>query len=136
VLAGLGGVGKTQLAANHAYRLCAHHRLDLLAWITAGSRRDIQVAYVGLAARVFGPDANDSDSQGDAATRLLDWLASTRRRWLIVLDDLVEPHDLRGLWPPFLTYRADAGCAMVGVTWLSRATGGAAKPGRQDRQHR
>ena len=98
VLSGLGGVGKTQLAADHAHGLWSRHRLDLLAWITAGSRRDIQVAYGGMAARILGVDAEDP--QQDAVTRLLEWLATTLRRWLIVVDDLVEPNDLRGLWPP------------------------------------
>jgi len=39
--------------------------------------------------------------QGEpAAGRFLTWLAGTDRRWLVVLDDLSDPADVRGLWPP------------------------------------
>ena len=41
----------------------------------------------------------DSDAE-QAATRFLAWLGATDKRWLIVLDDVQEPADLSGLWPP------------------------------------
>jgi hypothetical protein len=34
-----------------------------------------------------------------AAEWFLGWLQTTSRRWLVVLDDLADPADLRGLWP-------------------------------------
>jgi hypothetical protein len=36
-----------------------------------------------------------------SAVRFLSWLAEPHdRRWLIVIDDLTDPNDLSGLWPP------------------------------------
>ncbi|MGW0522119.1 hypothetical protein [Crossiella sp. NPDC003009] len=42
-------------------------------------------------------DAHDDE---DAARRWLEWLATTPKRWLIVLDNLQTPSDLADLWPP------------------------------------
>ncbi|MEV4693540.1 FxSxx-COOH system tetratricopeptide repeat protein [Micromonospora echinospora] len=100
VLAGLGGVGKTQLAANLAHQVWRDRQVDLLMWVTATSRSSILTSYAQAAADVTGTE--DSDP-GQAAAQLLAWLAGTDRRWLIVLDDLTDPTDLRGLWPPATT---------------------------------
>ncbi|WP_439378651.1 FxSxx-COOH system tetratricopeptide repeat protein [Amycolatopsis lexingtonensis] len=97
VLSGLGGVGKTQLAADHAERAWAGREVDLLAWIGAESRDAILTAYAQLAKTLTGIEDPDP-AQG--ARRLLDWLASTPKRWLLVLDDVQHPADLKGLWPP------------------------------------
>ena len=45
----------------------------------------------------MGADPRDPEK---AAVGFLGWLETTRRRWLVVLDDLSDPADLRGLWPP------------------------------------
>ncbi|WP_112267941.1 hypothetical protein [Lentzea terrae] len=50
VLSGLGGVGKTQLAADYAQTLWDDGALDLLVWITASSRDEIIAMYARLAA--------------------------------------------------------------------------------------
>ena len=41
----------------------------------------------------------DPDDLEQAAARFLTWLETTERRWLVVLDDLSDPADLRRLWP-------------------------------------
>ncbi|MFC4149861.1 DnaJ C-terminal domain-containing protein [Micromonospora mangrovi] len=97
VLAGLGGVGKTQLAANLAHQWWQHRRVDLLLWASATSRSAVLTRYAQAAADITGVEDPNPE---DAAVRLLAWLSSTDRRWLVVLDDLTDPQDLTGLWPP------------------------------------
>ncbi|MEV6448953.1 tetratricopeptide repeat protein [Amycolatopsis sp. NPDC051716] len=97
VISGLGGVGKTQIALAYAEQAWAAGMLDLLVWVTAGSRDAVVSAYAELATELDGHTDPDPDR---GARRLLSWLATTKARWLIVLDDLRQPHDLDGLWPP------------------------------------
>ncbi|WP_310975814.1 MULTISPECIES: tetratricopeptide repeat protein [unclassified Amycolatopsis] len=97
VLTGLGGVGKTQVAADHAHTAWDTGAVDLVLWIPARSRDAIIAAYTDVAADLLGADPAAPER---AVRRLLSWLAETARRWLIVLDDLQQPDDLTGLWPP------------------------------------
>ncbi|WP_431884424.1 tetratricopeptide repeat protein [Micromonospora wenchangensis] len=97
VVVGLGGVGKTQLAAGLAHRLFGSGSLDLLVWVSATSRSAVVTSYAQAFADTTGVDGPSSDH---AAGRFLAWLATSQRRWLIVLDDVTDPNDLRGLWPP------------------------------------
>ncbi|MFF7243490.1 HEAT repeat domain-containing protein [Embleya sp. NPDC008237] len=100
VLFGMGGAGKTQLAAHYARRSWDSGELDLLVWVTASSREAIVARYAEAAEQVTGTIAHSGDEERSAA-RFLSWLSSdTDRRWLIVLDDLVNPAHLRGLLPP------------------------------------
>jgi hypothetical protein len=115
VLSGLGGVGKTQLAAAYAR---TRTDVDLLVWVTAGSRDAVLGGYAQAAAQLGHPSAEDAEQ---AAHWLLAWLQATERSWLIVLDDLADPADLRGLWPDgprgrtvVTTRRTDASLAGAG----------------------
>ncbi|WP_063786933.1 tetratricopeptide repeat protein [Streptomyces sp. NRRL B-3648] len=101
VLAGMGGVGKTQLAAHQARTLLHSGQLDLLVWITAASRAAVVSGYAQAAVEVLGADPTTPETDAQA---FLAWLeprpATDQRHWLVVLDDLADPADLRGLWPP------------------------------------
>ncbi|MEU4743137.1 tetratricopeptide repeat protein [Actinosynnema sp. NPDC023658] len=97
VLSGLGGVGKTQLAAGCAERAWAEGVVDLLVWVTASSREAVVGDFARLATDLTGTEDTDPAIGAD---RLLAWLASTPKRWLVVLDDVRDPADLLDLWPP------------------------------------
>jgi DNA-binding SARP family transcriptional activator len=95
VISGLGGVGKTQLAAQAARNA---RDVDLVIWVSAASRDAVLSAYAQACADLLlGPDDEDPEA---AAARLLAWLTTTDRSWLVVLDDVARPADVRGLWPP------------------------------------
>ena len=92
-----GSCGKTQLAAYLAESMWKARELDLLVWITATSRAAILTGYANAAVAAMRVDrAGDAES---LASRFVGWLAETSRSWLVVLDGLVSPWDLDGVWP-------------------------------------
>ncbi|SCK61865.1 Tetratricopeptide repeat-containing protein [Streptomyces sp. AmelKG-E11A] len=101
VLTGMGGVGKTQLAADYARTAWEYGGLDVLVWVTASTREAVVAAYAQAGVELCRADPGDPER---AARSFLAWLtpkAGARPcRWLIVLDDVTDPADLRGLWPP------------------------------------
>lgn len=98
MIIGMSGVGKTQIAARHVRALWTDPALDLAVWVTAMDR-DAIVASYAQAARAIG-QAHPDDDPAAVAQALLNWLATTDRRWVIVLDDVQDPGDVHGLWPP------------------------------------
>ncbi|RLK61600.1 NB-ARC domain-containing protein [Actinokineospora cianjurensis] len=96
VLSGMAGVGKSQIAATHARRVWAQDLVDVVIWTPAGSREQIISHYAQTAVALLNAPPQDPEH---AAAQLLTWLNTTARRWLLVLDDLWDPRDLRGLQP-------------------------------------
>ncbi|UZN02834.1 tetratricopeptide repeat protein [Cellulomonas sp. S1-8] len=93
VVAGGGGVGKTQIAAGQFH----HCDADLRVWVLAGTRAAVLDAYAEAAVRL---DLADREEAAEArAEAFLGFLAGADRSWLVVLDDLQDPADLTGLWP-------------------------------------
>lgn len=104
VVTGLGGVGKTQLAAEFVRRCQAD--CDLRVWVAADSSASIVTVFSEAAQRLHLSAAEDAVA---GARRFVDWLATTDRRWLVVLDDLADPLDVGDMWPP----ARPAGCTIV-----------------------
>ena len=93
-LAGMGGVGKTQLAAEYAYRFASGY--DVVWWIAAEQAGLIgeQVAALAAGLGCAGPDT-DLGAAGRAALGEL----RRRDRWLLVFDNAEAPQDLAA-WLP------------------------------------
>ncbi|MGX7829077.1 NB-ARC domain-containing protein [Actinokineospora sp. 24-640] len=98
VLSGGGGVGKSQLAAWFVRDALAAG-VDLVVWVNADTARQVVAAYAKTAVRVGVPGVLGEDSVVDAAA-LVEWLHTTERTWLVVLDDITDPAHLTNWWPP------------------------------------
>jgi tetratricopeptide (TPR) repeat protein len=90
---GLGGVGKTTLAAHWAARHATRHTLTW--WITADNRSGIEADLASLA-RALQPSLADLLSPDVLRERAVQWLAS-HQGWLVVLDNVTNPTDISPL---------------------------------------
>ncbi len=88
--------GKTQLARHYAESLWRSPGVDVLTWVVASSRASVLSGLVYAATAIGAGDVGDAES---VAARFVTWLGQTTRPWLVVLDDLRDAADLRGLWP-------------------------------------
>ena len=96
-LGGLGGTGKTQLAAAIAHVLWEQRALDLLLWVNASGPDAVLTSYAQALQDIGEPDPGAGPEA--AAASFLAWLAETDRPWLVVFDDLADAAVLDGLWP-------------------------------------
>jgi tetratricopeptide (TPR) repeat protein len=92
-----GGTGKTQLAAGFAQALWNARAVDVLVWVTAGSREAVLTGFASAASAIGAADPDEDAAT--AASRFRTWLAGTRRPWALFIDDLADPADLDNSWP-------------------------------------
>ncbi|MFJ6299630.1 tetratricopeptide repeat protein [Streptomyces griseoviridis] len=112
VLSGGGGVGKTQLAAAYANQALVDG-VDLVVWVDASDIEQVVARYAHAAHAVeAASDRLLGKSAESDAGLFLQWLVTTRRTWLIVLDDLTDPEAMQGWWPPSSVF----GCGRVVAT--------------------
>lgn len=97
-LDGLGGTGKTSLAAALATECHHTQTAHLVVWVTATGRDAVLTGYA-QALRDLGEGPYQGESHEHAAGRFLDGLKRPDLRWLVVLDEVAEPAAVDGLWP-------------------------------------
>ncbi len=90
---GLGGIGKSTLAARYAADRRAG--FDVIWWITADTPAAIDTGLAALAGRLQ-PGLGELLPIPALRDRALGWLAS-HRRWLIVLDNVTDPAHVKAL---------------------------------------
>ncbi|WP_234683519.1 tetratricopeptide repeat protein [Bradyrhizobium monzae] len=95
-LQGMGGVGKTSLAVEYAYRY--RELYAGVCWCPAETRADLLAALASLAVTLGLAEAEAADTE-KAAKAALQRLAEHRANWLLVYDNVASPNEIVGLLP-------------------------------------
>jgi len=115
-ISGLGGIGKTQLALEYAYRY--HQEYEAVFWVKADTRESVLTDFIGLAHLLNLPEQHAEDLMV-AASAVLAWL-TTHMKWLLIFDNI----DDLAMLPPFLP---PALGGHILLTTRAQATGGLAQ---------
>jgi Tfp pilus assembly protein PilF len=92
---GLGGVGKSQLALEYAYRMCESGRYELAGWVRADSAVTLAEDLAAMAPLLGLPADGPA---GEVAASVVTALGS-RQDWLVVFDNAQAPGDLARMLP-------------------------------------
>jgi tetratricopeptide (TPR) repeat protein len=96
-ISGLGGIGKTQLAVEYAYRF--HQEYQAVLWVHAENIGTLNSSYTEIAA-LLGLSVESAQDQTSVIRAVRTWL-QTHQGWLLILDNADEMNIL----PPFLPPR-------------------------------
>jgi tetratricopeptide (TPR) repeat protein len=94
-VSGLGGIGKTQIAVEYAYRY--GHEYDAVFWLSADSLEQIASGYAEIARLLALQEITSPDPQ-IAIDAVRSWLEQ-HPRWLMIVDNADQPHQIRSFLP-------------------------------------
>lgn len=116
-IVGLGGIGKTQVALQYAYR----HRSEYQAiwWVKADTREALAAAFAEIAHQLGLPEYN-SRNRYQLVTAVKGWLQE-HAGWLLIFDNVVDPRVLQEFLPM-------AGPGHIVLTTRVQALGPIARP--------
>ena len=86
-ISGLGGIGKTQIAIEYAYRYGDQYRA--IFWINASTREVLRADYVMLATLLDLPEQHEQDQ--DITIRAVRRWLDINTEWLLILDNVDRP---------------------------------------------
>jgi tetratricopeptide (TPR) repeat protein len=93
---GLGGIGKTQIAVEYAYRSRDLDRYTHTLWINAASSETIIASFVSIAQLLPRLSARHETDQHKLVEAVKRWLEQCQQRWLLIFDnadDVALLHD-------------------------------------------
>jgi tetratricopeptide (TPR) repeat protein len=95
VINGLGGIGKTQLAAEYCYRY--RKQYNVVWWVRSEEKATLSNDFAGLALKLNLPQCEIPD-QAVVISAVTDWL-NQNSGWLLVFDNAADPGDVRSFIP-------------------------------------
>lgn len=111
---GLGGIGKTQIAVEYAYRAFERGCYKYAFWVNAASEEAIMTSLVVLAALLPNFPVKDEKDQRKLVAAIKRWLEQCPQRWLLIFDNaddisLIQEYlPQRGNGSILITTRANA----------------------------
>jgi tetratricopeptide (TPR) repeat protein len=89
-ISGLGGIGKTQLVIEYAYRYSQEYQVVL--WAQAESIETLNASYAQLAVKLHLPE-KEAEKQEIIVEAVKTWL-QYQHRWLLILDNVENPQEI------------------------------------------
>jgi tetratricopeptide (TPR) repeat protein len=84
---GLGGIGKTQIAVEFAYRSRDLKRYTHTLWVNAASEETIVASFVGMADLLPSFFTKNETDQRKLVNAVKRWLEQSEHRWLLIFDN-------------------------------------------------
>jgi class 3 adenylate cyclase len=114
---GLGGIGKTQIAAEYAHRYAGAY--ECVWWVAAEDGASRQTGYAGLAQRLGLPE-KDAQDQAVTVAAVREWIR-LNDKWLLILDNAPDADAVADLLP-------DGNSGHIVITSRGAAWRGTAQP--------
>ncbi len=111
-LKGLGGIGKTQMAVEYAYRY--QDSYPSILWVNAATEEALITGFVAIAGLLPAFPAKDEQDQNKIVEAVKHWLERSHTRWLLIFDNADDVTLVRPFLPKsgngsiLLTTRAHA----------------------------
>lgn len=119
-LAGIGGVGKSEIAIEHCYRFHERHPNAKVSWVPADTVPKFEQAYIAIAKKMHLPEVNHAkaDVMQLVADHLTDPEAGT---WLLILDsaddlEMLTESPIPTKSPPLASYIPHSASGQVIIT--------------------
>ncbi len=116
---GLGGIGKTQIAVEYAYRSRDLDRYTHTLWVNAMSEETIITSLVAIAEVLPSFFAKNEADQQKLVEAVKRWLELCEQRWLLIFDNVDNPDEL----PTIQKYLPQGGNGSVLLTTRANAIG-------------
>ncbi|HEU5379785.1 MAG TPA: tetratricopeptide repeat protein, partial [Ktedonobacteraceae bacterium] len=84
---GLGGIGKTQLAVEYAYRVRLQNCYTHTLWINAVNEETILSSFAALTEQLPFIASQEEKDQRKRATAIIHWLEQCQHSWLLIFDN-------------------------------------------------
>ncbi|KAL6695296.1 hypothetical protein J3F84DRAFT_408260 [Trichoderma pleuroticola] len=91
---GIGGVGKTQLALEYTYRCRQFYQA--IFWLRTENSIELLESFSSIGNKV---GIIDDVNEGRRVSRILNWLESTDKKWLLIMDNLETLDTVATIWP-------------------------------------
>ncbi|HEU5374647.1 MAG TPA: FxSxx-COOH system tetratricopeptide repeat protein [Ktedonobacteraceae bacterium] len=85
---GLGGIGKTQIAIEYAYRSRDQDRYRHILWINAANEETLMNSFATLAELLPAFPAKHEMDQWKLVAEIKRWLEQCQQRWLLIFDNV------------------------------------------------
>lgn len=81
---GMGGIGKTQIAASYAYKHCktdGHSSYDAVLWVNSETQANIRKSFATIATALCLPEINERTDPSVVLNAVHIWLKQSRKSW-------------------------------------------------------